>query len=66
MTLAAIRAVLEHVMTHEAYSHMIGLAKELEKGVDKIIRNLQLPWHVTRIGARAEYMFRPAPPLNGT
>jgi glutamate-1-semialdehyde 2,1-aminomutase len=24
-----------------------------------------LPWHVTRLGCRAEYLFRPNPPRNG-
>lgn len=65
LTLAAIRAVLEHVMTDEAYSRMIASAHRLEEGVSRVIQAYGLPWHVTRIGARAEYMFSPSTPLNG-
>lgn len=62
---AAMRATLEHVITPSAYRRMIPLAKRWTAGVERTIRELSLPWHVTRLGARAEYRFRPAPPHNG-
>lgn len=63
---AAIRAALEHVLTPAAYDRMIDLAKQLAAGVKAIIDEFDLPWHVTRVGARVEYMFGRATPLNGT
>jgi glutamate-1-semialdehyde 2,1-aminomutase len=62
---AAMRATLEHVITPASYRRMIPLAKRWTSGVDRTIRALGLPWHVTRLGARAEYRFRPSPPHNG-
>ncbi len=65
LQMAAIRATLEKVMTEENYGHMIGLAERMERGVVEMVRRRALPWHVTRIGARLEYLFRPAPPRTG-
>jgi glutamate-1-semialdehyde 2,1-aminomutase len=37
------------------------------KEVDQsAIEEYQLPWHITRLGCRAEYWFRPTPPRNGS
>ena len=44
---------------------MIPLAERWEAGVDEVIRRRGVPWHVTRLGARAEYHFRPTPPRDG-
>ena len=65
LSIAAMRATLEHVITPAAYRHMIPLAKRWTTGVDRTIHDLGLPWHVTRLGARAEYRFRATPPRNG-
>ncbi len=65
LTLAAIRATLEHVMTDANYRHMTELATRLAQDVEALIREHRLPWHVTQIGARVEYMFTPRAPLNG-
>ena len=62
---AAMRATLEHLITPASYHRMIPLAKRWTAGVQRTIRELSLPWHVTRLGARAEYRFRPTPPHNG-
>jgi glutamate-1-semialdehyde 2,1-aminomutase len=62
---AAMRATLQHVITPASYRRMIPLAKRWTAGVERTIRELSLPWHVTRLGARAEYRFRPDPPHNG-
>ena len=63
---AAIRAALEHVLTQGAYDRMLELAQSLSKAVEEAIAEFDLPWHVTRIGARVEYMFGRQTPLNGT
>jgi glutamate-1-semialdehyde 2,1-aminomutase len=66
LSLAAIRATLGEVMTDEAFERMIPLAERWERGVDDVIQAHGVPWHVTRLGARAEYHFMPDPPRNGS
>jgi glutamate-1-semialdehyde 2,1-aminomutase len=65
LSLAAIRATLGEVLTDEAFSRMIPLAERWEAGVNEVIRSNALPWHVTRLGARAEYHFLSSPPRDG-
>ncbi|HEY7968527.1 MAG TPA: transaminase [Candidatus Limnocylindrales bacterium] len=62
---AAIRATLGEVLTDEAFGRMIPLAERWESGVNDVIARRAMPWHVTRLGARAEYHFRPTPPRDG-
>ena len=63
--LAAMRATLEKVITKRAYDHMIPLATRWADGVARTIEAAGLPWHVVRLGARAEYRFRETPPRDG-
>ncbi|TCP30889.1 glutamate-1-semialdehyde 2,1-aminomutase [Scopulibacillus darangshiensis] len=65
LTVHALRATLEKVMTEENYNHMTMMAEKFEQGVTAVIQEKQLPWHVTRIGARVEYMFSKSAPTNG-
>jgi glutamate-1-semialdehyde 2,1-aminomutase len=65
LSLAAIRATLGEVLTDEAFGRMIPLAERWEAGVNDVIRSRGMPWHVTRLGARAEYHFMPTPPRDG-
>jgi glutamate-1-semialdehyde 2,1-aminomutase len=65
LSLAAVRATLEKVLTAEAYAHMIALAARFTAGVSSVIASRGLPWHVTQLGGRAEYMFSATPPRNG-
>ena len=65
LSTAAIRATLTEVLTDQAYAHMIPLAERWQRGVEDAIRTAGAPWHVTRLGARAEYHFRPTPPRTG-
>jgi glutamate-1-semialdehyde 2,1-aminomutase len=65
LSLAAMRATLEHVLTPAALEHMIELAQRFTDGVAAQIRAANLPWNVTRLGARAEYTFAQHPPRNG-
>lgn len=65
LSVAAMKATLQHSLTPESYKHTIALAERFEAGVAGIIREKQLPWHVNRLGCRVEYWFRPTPPRNG-
>lgn len=65
LSLTAMRATLEHVLTDEAYARMIGLAEAFTAGVESAMKDSGVPWHVTRLGCRAEYLFRSHPARNG-
>ncbi len=65
LSLAAMRATFEHVLTDEAFVHMIALGERFEAGVAGIISEKRLPWNVKRLGCRVEYWFRGEPPRNG-
>jgi glutamate-1-semialdehyde 2,1-aminomutase len=65
LSLAATRATLEEVLTEEAFAHMTALGERLAAGIAEAIAAAGLPWHVQRIGARAEYRFAATPPRNG-
>lgn len=62
---AAMRATLEEVMTDEAYGHMDHLARRLDAGLTAVIDRYRLPWHVSRAGARVEFICAPGPLRNG-
>jgi glutamate-1-semialdehyde 2,1-aminomutase len=66
LSLAAMRATLTKVLTKDAFDRMILMAERWTMGVEKAIAEFALPWHVTRLGCRAEYLFLPGPPTNGT
>jgi glutamate-1-semialdehyde 2,1-aminomutase len=65
LSAAAIRATLGEVLTPEAFDGMTALGERLADGVDSLISASGVPWHVARLGARAEYRFSAAPPRNG-
>ena len=65
LTVATMRAVLEHVLTPANFETMIANASRLADAARHVIETHQLPWHVTQTGARAEIMFMPLPPKNG-
>lgn len=66
LSLAAMRATLEHVMTPAAYSHMERLAGVLALNLEQAIDEYGLPWHVVRVGARVEFVCAPGPLRNGS
>ncbi len=66
LSLAATRATLAEVLTEEAFARMIPLAQRWTGGVESAIADAGLPWHVTRLGCRAEYLFGPDRPRNGS
>jgi glutamate-1-semialdehyde 2,1-aminomutase len=65
LSLAAMRATLTKVLTKEAFERMIPLAERWTAGVEKAIAEAGLPWHVTQLGCRAEYLFAAKVPKNG-
>jgi len=66
LSLAAMRATLENVLTEEAFRSMIARCERFEDGVNGVISENDLGWHAVRIGCRIEYKFRPDPPRNGS
>jgi glutamate-1-semialdehyde 2,1-aminomutase len=66
LSLAAMRATLDEVLTAEAFAHMIALGERFESGVAEVIERHGLPWHVTRLGCRVEYLFRHKRPRDGS
>ncbi len=65
LSLAAMRATLGSVLTEETYARTIPLAARFAESVASVIRENALPWHVTRLGCRAEYWFCAEPPRTG-
>ncbi|WP_405086601.1 transaminase [Microbispora sp. NBC_01389] len=65
LSVAAMRATLEHVLTDDAFTAMTELATRFAKGVQEIIDAHGLAWSVSRLGARAEYRFTSPAPRNG-
>src|SRR5207237_9549184 len=66
LSLAAMRATLSEVLTEDAFVRMIALGERFERGVQSSIDRHDLPWHVTRLGCRVEYLFRPDRPRTGS
>jgi glutamate-1-semialdehyde 2,1-aminomutase len=66
LSLAAMRSTLTKVLTQEAFERMIPMAERWTVGVAGAIADADLPWHVTRVGCRAEYLFSAEKPNNGT
>jgi len=65
LSLAAMRATLENILTAKNFEKMIALAKRFNDGVSGEIKKHGLPWNVQRLGCRAEYTFCQKPPRNG-
>jgi glutamate-1-semialdehyde 2,1-aminomutase len=65
LSIAAMRATLEHVLTPAAYDITLVLGEHFEAGVMRVINQWELPWIVKRLGGRVEYWFRKSPPRNG-
>jgi glutamate-1-semialdehyde 2,1-aminomutase len=66
LSLAAMRATLQKVLTKDAFDRMIPMAQRWTEGVAKAIADFGLPWTVTQLGCRAEYLFAPSTPKNGS
>jgi glutamate-1-semialdehyde 2,1-aminomutase len=65
LSIAAMKATLQQVLTEEAFDYTIPLASRWAAGVSDVIEEFELPWHVTQLGCRAEYWFCQEHPRNG-
>jgi glutamate-1-semialdehyde 2,1-aminomutase len=65
LSIAAMKATLQNVLTDEFYRKAIALQECFTTGVESVIKEFNLPWIVKRLGNRSEYWFRSAPPRNG-
>jgi glutamate-1-semialdehyde 2,1-aminomutase len=64
LAIAAIRATLSTCLREEDFAVAVPLAERFTAGVASVIDAHGLPWHVQRLGCRAEYWFCP-PPRDG-
>jgi glutamate-1-semialdehyde 2,1-aminomutase len=64
LAMSAIRATLSTTLRAEDFGTMVPLAEAWTDGVRAGYEAHGLPWHVQRLGCRAEYWFCP-PPRNG-
>ncbi len=65
LSLAAMRATLTKVLTDAAFAKMVPLGSAWCDGVDAAIKEFNLPWHCSRLGARGEYLFQATAPKTG-
>ena len=65
LSIAAMRATLDHVLTPTMYERCEKLANRYESGLLDVIKEFDLPWIVKRLGFRVEYWFRQTAPRNG-
>src|SRR6476661_7355268 len=62
LSTAAMQATLGEVLTPDAFARMTELATAYTAGVQSTLDQLDVPWSISQLGARAEYRFaRPAP-----
>lgn len=64
LALSAVRATLSTTLQQSDYDVMIPLATRWSQGVQSVIDDFSLDWHVQQLGCRAEYWFC-SPPRNG-
>ena len=65
LSAVAIRTTLREVLTDDAFPQMIATASRWADGVVEVLTRHDIPWSVTRLGARAEYHFTPEAPRTG-
>jgi glutamate-1-semialdehyde 2,1-aminomutase len=65
LAISAMHAMLGEVITPAAYVRMALLTGQLVTGLGAVIARHRLPWHVTHVGARVEFLCAPLPPANG-
>jgi glutamate-1-semialdehyde aminotransferase len=66
LSIAATRATLSEVLTDDAFVGMEATAVRLCEGIEGVMAAQNAPWHLTRLGCRAEYLFSPTPSRNGS
>ncbi|HYJ67612.1 MAG TPA: transaminase [Nocardioidaceae bacterium] len=66
LSVAGMRATLEHVLTDDAFTDMVRLATEFTEGVQQTIDRTGVAWSVSQLGARSEYRFASPAPRTGS
>ncbi len=61
LVFAALSAALTHLHTEDAHAAMQRGAVKLEQGLRALFAARSLDWHISRVGARLEFGFGPAP-----
>ncbi len=64
LTMAAARTTLLSVLTPSAYAHLDALSETLQGGLDAVIQQYELPFHVIAMAARGCVTFRQQPVRN--
>ena len=64
--IAAMRETLANVATEEAFDRMFAGLNRLADGLEAVLKKHNVPWSLTRSGARCELQFMPNMPTNGT
>jgi glutamate-1-semialdehyde 2,1-aminomutase len=64
LTMASARTTLLSVLTPSAYAHLDALSETLQGGLDAVIKEFDLPFHVIAMAARGCVTFRRQPVRN--
>jgi glutamate-1-semialdehyde 2,1-aminomutase len=64
LAIASAKATLTEILDDAAYAHIESLRQRITAGIDDIIAQYSLPWHVTTAGAKGCITFLPEPTRN--
>jgi glutamate-1-semialdehyde 2,1-aminomutase len=64
LTMAAARTTLLSILTPSGYAHLDALSETLQGGLDAVIKQYELPFHVIAMAARGCVTFRQQPVRN--
>ena len=64
--IACMITQLKEVATEEAFERMFAGLDRLAKGLEAMLKKHNVPWSITRSGARCEMQFMPESPRNGS
>ena len=64
LAMASTRAMLTQVLVPEAYDHLDRLSTRMRDGIESVIAEHDLPWHVVTAGAKGCITFLPDPIRN--
>ena len=64
LSLTAAKAVLENVLTADAYAQVTLFGKQLSDGLNRIFKDHDLPWCAPHLGGRSGYCLTPELPRN--
>ena len=65
LSMAAGRAALTEVLTHDAFAHARALGTRMVDGMRAAVAASALPWNIAQMGTHAYYGFTPAPARDG-